>query len=143
MVDIPPPLLLLTSRLLSSSPCSEVLSLANFWISRGFRCQPFSPSVRAFVLWRIGFSMPTACRLASTFANSCSRTFTMVEMLKEKSIARSEHKKSTHWTTGDAAYKMSPGMAIADTFLSLLLPGVGSVYQWHQCRGVATIVFSF
>ena len=50
------------------------LPSAIFWTSRGHRCRPFSPPVRAFnFLWRIGFSIPTARRFSSNVANSRSR----------------------------------------------------------------------
>ena len=40
------------SLLLSSPSSWEVLPLTNFWTSRGQRCLPFSPPVRAFTICR-------------------------------------------------------------------------------------------
>ena len=51
---------------------------ATFWTSRGHRCRPFSPPVRAFIfIAHIRFSIPTARRLSSKFnvANSRSPAF--------------------------------------------------------------------
>ena len=57
---------LLLSSLAINSDKKEVLPSTIFWTSRGHRCRPFSPPVRAFVFWwRIGFSIPTARRFSS------------------------------------------------------------------------------
>ena len=54
----------------------DFLPSTSFWTSRGHRCRPFSPPVRAFIfLLRIGFSIPTARRFSSNVANPRSCAF--------------------------------------------------------------------
>ena len=49
------------------------------------RCRPFPP-VRAFILSRIGFSIPTARRFSSNVANSRCRAFRYSILIKKKAL---------------------------------------------------------
>ena len=82
--------------------------------SRGFRCRPFSPPARAFILSRKAFNIPTASRRSSNVANSRFRAFHYSIYVQEK-VLTSVHSvrleptklilvgtRTTYRATGDA-----------------------------------------